>query len=191
MELLEACHSGFGGGHLGYRKTLAKVQLRAYWKGHTTDVKLFCRKCPACATYYRGPTPKTRTVGGLSRGGTYGDDGGYDLTGPHPQSSAGHKYILATIDYFSRWAEAFPLRNQEAETVTEVLVGQLFTRFGVPLQIISDQGANFESNLFQDLSRMLGCDKVRTTAYKPRTNGLIERWHRVLNSMLGKVVGEN
>ena len=58
------------------------------------------------------------------------------------------------------------------------------------MQIISDQGSNFESRLFQDLCSRMGVDKVRTTAYEPRTNGLIEKWHRVLNGMLGKVVRE-
>ena len=116
---------------------------------------------------------------------------GIDLTGPHPTSAGGHKYILTAIDYFSRWTEAFPIRNQEAATVAKVLVEQVFVRFGVPLQILSDQGPNFESGLFQEMCRLLGIDKVRTSPYQPRTNGMIERWHRTLNSMLGKVVGES
>ena len=188
--LMEACHRGFGGGHVGFRKTLTKVQGRAYWKGHTAEVERFCKQCEACATYHRGPTPRQGKLADF-RVGEPMERWGIDLTGPHPQSSAGHKYILTAIDYFSRWAEAFPLRNQEATTVAEVLVNQVFTRFGVPMQIISDQGPNFESKLFQDLCSMMGVDKVKTTAYEPRTNGLIERWHRVLNGMLGKVIGEN
>ena len=98
---------------------------------------------------------------------------------------------MTAIDYFTRWVEAFPIRNQEAETVAKVLVEQVFCRYGVPMQILSDQGANFESRLFQEMCRLLRIDKLRTTAYKPRTNGLIERWHRVLNTMLAKVVADN
>ena len=116
---------------------------------------------------------------------------GIDITGPHPTSSAGHKYILTAIDYFTRWVEAFPIRNQEAETVAKVLVEQVFCRYGVRMQILSDQGVNFESRLFQEMCRLLRIDKLRTTAYKPRANGLIERWHRVLNTMLAKVVADN
>ena len=111
---------------------------------------------------------------------------GIDLTGPHPQSSGGHKYILTAIDYFTRWAEAFPLHNQEATTVAKVLVNNVFARYGLPMQLISDQGPNFESNLFQEMCTWMGVDKLRTTPYKPSTNGLIERFHRTLNSMLEK-----
>ena len=55
---------------------------------------------------------------------------GIDITGPHPKSKNGFTYILTMIDYFSKWAEAFPIRNQEAHTVAKVLVDRVFSRFG-------------------------------------------------------------
>jgi hypothetical protein len=51
---------------------------------------------------------------------------GIDITGPHPKSSKGYIYILTIIDYFSKWADAFPIRNQEASTVAKTLVDSLF-----------------------------------------------------------------
>ena len=189
-QILEAVHAGFGGGHFGIRKTLARLQRKYYWVGWTGDVRDFCRKCGPCATYHRGPVPRHGNLAEL-RVGEPMERWGIDITGPHPTSSAGHRYILTAIDYFTRWVETFPIRNQEAETVAKVLVKQVFCRYGVPMQVLSDQGANFESRLFQEMCRLLKIDKLRTTAYQPRTNGLIERWHRVLNMMLGKVVSEN
>jgi transposase InsO family protein len=114
-----------------------------------------------------------------------------DLTGPHIPSSQGYRYLLTVIDHFSRWAEAYPVRNQEALTVAKVLMDQWIARFGCPLQILTDQGSCFEAALFQDLCRLLQIDKVRTSPYKPSTNGMIERFHRTLNSMIGKVIAEN
>jgi len=61
----------------------------------------------------------------------------------------------------------------------------------MPLQILTDRGANFESQLFNALLQRVGIDHARTTAYKPSTNGQVERFHRTLNSVLGKVVAEN
>ena len=190
QDVIRAAHAGFSGGHFGLKKTLAQVQRRAYWVGWTSDVRLFCLRCPECAKYHRGAAPKQGALTEF-RVGEPMERWGIDLTGPHPTSAGGHKYILTAIDYFSRWTEAFPVRNQEATTVAKILVEQVFVRFGVPLQILSDQGPNFESGLFQEMCRLLGIDKVRTSPYQPRTNGMIERWHRTLNSMLGKVVGEN
>jgi transposase InsO family protein len=114
-----------------------------------------------------------------------------DITGPHPKSSAGHVYILTVLDPFTKWAEAVPLRNHEATTVARALTDQVFNRIGIPMQILSDRGAEFEGHLMQELCRCLEIEKIRTTSYKPSTNGGVERFHRTLNSMLAKVVETN
>ncbi len=83
------------------------------------------------------------------------------------------------------------MRNQEASTIASLLVDRVFSYFGTPLQILTDRGRNFESNLFEELCRRLGIDHIRTTSYKPSTNDLVERFHRTLNAMIAKVVCEN
>ena len=165
QDVIRAAHAGFSGGHFGLKKTLAQVQRRAYWVGWTADVRLFCLRCPECARYHRGEAPKQGALAEF-RVGEPMERWGIDLTGPHPTSAGGHKYILTAIDYFTRWTEAFPIRNQEAATVAKVLVEQVFVRFGVPLQILTDQGPNFESGLFQEMCHLLGIDKVRTSPYQ-------------------------
>jgi transposase InsO family protein len=99
--------------------------------------------------------------------------------------------MLTAIDHFSKWAEAFPLRCHTAQVVAKVLVTQLFSRFGCPKQVLSDQGQEFDGHLMTELCKHLRIDKVRTTAYKASTNGAVERFHRTLNSMLGKVIAEH
>jgi hypothetical protein len=96
--------------------------------------------------------------------------------------------MLTVYDHFSKWAEALPLRNHTAPVVATALFTNVLVRFGMPRRILSDQGAEFESNLFQELCRMMNIDKVRTTPYKPSTNGQVERLHRTLNGMLARVV---
>jgi len=75
--------------------------------------------------------------------------------------------------------------------VARSLLVHVFSRFGMPLQLLSDRGPEFESELFSQLLKWLEIDKLRTTAYKPFTNGVAERFHRTLNSMLGKVISES
>ena len=67
----------------------------------------------------------------------------------------------------------------------------VFSRFGAPLQLLTDRGPEFESELFTQLMKWMEIDKLRTTAYQPSTNGAVERFHRTLNTMLGKVVKES
>src|SRR5207244_7486244 len=70
-------------------------------------------------------------------------------------------------------------------------VEQLFSRFGIPAQILSDKGGEFESTLFRELCTLLDIDKLRTSSYKPSTNANVERFHRTLNSMLVKTISTN
>jgi transposase InsO family protein len=115
---------------------------------------------------------------------------GIDLTGPWPKSD-NNVYIMTYIDQFTKWADAVPLPNKEAVTVATALVSKIFVHVGVPLQILSDQGKEFDNNLMMSLCNKLGIDKVRTSPYHAATNGCIERLHRSINSMLAKCVDEN
>jgi len=82
------------------------------------------------------------------------------------------------VDPFTKWAEAISLRNHTAPTVARAVMVNVFSRFGVPLQLLSDRGSEFESALFSELCQWMCIDKIRTTAYRPLTNGMVERCHR-------------
>ncbi|XP_053667926.1 uncharacterized protein LOC128718321 [Anopheles marshallii] len=71
-----------------------------------------------------------------------------------------------------------------ASTIAEALDSGWISRFGVPTYITSDQGRQFESTLFAELTRLLGSSHLRMTAYHPQSNGIIERWHRTLKSSI-------
>ena len=114
-----------------------------------------------------------------------------DILGPLPQSSSGNKYIMIVMDYFTKWAEAYAIPNQEAETVANKLVHEFFSRFGVVRQLHTDQGRNFESKLFQQMCVLLDIDKTRTTAFHPQSDGLVERFNRTLENMLSLYVADN
>ena len=113
-----------------------------------------------------------------------------DIMGPLPRSSKGNQYVLVVVDHFTKWTEAFPMPNQEASTVAKKLVSEFISKFGVPYEILTDQGSQFQSNLFTELARMLGIDKTRTTAYHPMANGLVERFNRTLEMMLSMYISE-
>ena len=100
-----------------------------------------------------------------------------DTVGPLPPSR-GSSYLLTCIDRFSRWPEAFPMPDITAETDGWV------ARFGVPETITTDRGRQFESHLWRLLTQLLGCKHLRTTAYHPIANSIIERFHRQLKSSL-------
>ena len=114
-----------------------------------------------------------------------------DITEKHQKSRNGNEYMLTVRDHFTKWAEAYPLRDHKAPTVAKVSVDQLFSRWGMPFQLLSDQIPEFGSELFLEMCRALGIDKIRTSPYRLACNGMLERYHGTLNSMIGKIVSEN
>jgi transposase InsO family protein len=189
-DLIKRTHTGMTGGHLGVRKTQAQVQARGYWHGWRSEVNRYCQRCEECCGYHRGLPPRQGRLQPLAAGAAM-ERIHIDLTGPHVKSCRGFVYILTCIDPFTKYAEAIPLRDKTAVSVAKALMEQIFPRYGLPLSICSDLGKEFENSTLYEICNRLGITKLRTTAYKASTNGAIERLHRTLNSMLGKVVGEN
>ena len=150
-----------------------------YWPGWSEDVCRFLRTCRPCMQYHRGPPPRLAQLKPMLVGEPF-ERVSINITGPHPRSVRGHVFLLKVMDHFTKWAEAIPLRNHTAATVARVLMLNVFSRFGVPLQLLSDRGSEFESVLFNELCQWMGIDKIRTTAYRPSTNGMVERYHSCL-----------
>ncbi|GFT14493.1 hypothetical protein TNCV_4004511 [Trichonephila clavipes] len=95
------------------------------------------------------------------------------------------------MDYFTKWPEAYPIPDQEATTVAEVLVQHWISRFGVPLQLHSDQGRNFDSAVCKRLCEILAIDKTRTTALHPQSDGMVERFNQTILNSLCLLVSSN
>ena len=91
-----------------------------------------------------------------------------------PISSQNNKYLLVVQDYFTKWVEVIPLPDPTAKRVTRELV-QVFTKYGLPIALHSDQGRNFESAMLQQTLDAFGIRKSRTTAYHPEGDGMVER----------------
>ncbi|KII63584.1 Retrovirus-related Pol polyprotein [Thelohanellus kitauei] len=107
-----------------------------------------------------------------------------DFTGPLPMTKRGNKYIMVCVDHYSKWIEAAAIPDISAETAARVLFTQVVSRFGVPKTILTDQGTAFESKLFTHLCQHLGIEKLRSTAYHPETNGLVERSNKSIKELL-------
>ncbi|KFD44891.1 hypothetical protein M513_14232 [Trichuris suis] len=100
-----------------------------------------------------------------------------------PMSQLGNRYLLVLQDWFPKWDEAVPTKNQMAATISSVLV-EIFSRMGIPDILHTDQGANFESNLLRSVLKAFGVQKTRTSAYHPQGDGLVERANQSTLQML-------
>ena len=120
----------------------------------------------------------------------------YLLVSISPPSEEGHRYILTLVDFVTCYPEAVPLKNIDSETVAEALV-DIFSRRGIPEEILSDLGTQFVSNCMKEVTRLLSIKQLTTTPYHPMCNGLTmktmlkrlcsdqpRQWHRYINPLL-------
>ncbi|KAL7841546.1 hypothetical protein SRHO_G00252370 [Serrasalmus rhombeus] len=187
-ELLKNLHNTKTGGHLRVNKLKEKVRIRFFWPGWAHDVTEWCMKCELCAVY-KSSGPEPRAPLHPIRATYPFERVGIDIVGPLPITPRENQYILVVADYFSKWCEAFALKNQEADTVARVVVEQFILRWGTPKSIHTDQGK--KSALFREICDLLEIQKTRTTPYHPQSDGLVERLNRTVTTMLSMFVQSN
>jgi hypothetical protein len=188
--VLKQVHDSVTGGHLGITKTLSKVTSRFFWHKMRKDVEVWCKTCDLCASR-KMPQKKPKASRKQYNVGAPLERVAVDIMGPFPRTQNGNKYIMIVGDYFSKWMQAFAIRQLDAVTVARKLVDQFVTIMGVPFPIHSDQGASFESDLFKEMCKILGIEKTRTTAMRPQSDGMVERANRTIQNMLSAFVAEH
>ena len=162
--------------HPGARPSIKLVSARFIWPSLKKDVREWCRTCHQCqaskvSRHVRAPVslmpPAERRFGSLH----------LDIVGPLPVSRD-FRYLLTVVDRFTRWPEAFPLRDISARSCCEAFSHGWLARFGIPDEIITDQGAQFTGSMWRELMSTLGIHHASTTSYHPQSNGMVERMHR-------------
>ena len=175
-EVLEEVHDARMGGHFGCRKTY-------YWYKMKDEVNNWVLACDVCAAD-KIPQKKPRApLGSLGVGAVLATLS-TDLVGPFPITPRNNRYILVGTDHFTKWVEVFAVPDQTAVTTGNVILNEVITMYGAPLSIHSDLGSNYESQIFQELCRLMEVRKTRTSVRNPKGNGQAEKFNKTLVRMI-------
>lgn len=168
--------------HPGIKSSIKLVQDRFVWPNLKSDIRNWAQCCIPCQSSKINRHTKS-AIGNFPIPDTRFSHINLDIIGPLPPNN-NFSYCVTMIDRFTRWPEAIPVADITAETVAKAVYFGWVSRFGSPSYITTDQGRQFESELFSNLTKFLGAKRNRTTAYHPCSNGKIERWHRSLKAAI-------
>ncbi|MCO5548629.1 hypothetical protein L7F22_002089 [Adiantum nelumboides] len=174
-KILMSCHDGVCGGHFAQEITSRKIlQAGFVWPSLHRDVQHWCKACKAC----QQAGDRKLSYGPRFPIFAYGpfEKWGIDAIGPLPRTSTGKQYILTATDYMTRWAEAASVARITAADVSKFVLDYIYSRFGTPLEILSDK-----STSIVDLAHLL-------RYYLIECNGLVEKINGVLCKSITKHV---
>ena len=183
-QCLQAAHTGFG--HQGRNKMILLLRPHFYWPCMAKDCVAFVRGCAQCLVVDKS-NPKTARMTERPIVTQPFSDMAIDIVGPFPTARGGYRFMLTCIDSASRWPEELPIRTTTSRVVITCLKS-IFTRWGFPEKLTSDNGSQFISQTFKRWLRDKGIAHSRSTPYHPQGNGVVERLHRALNAVIAKTI---
>jgi len=184
---LKASHLPPLASHPGVQRTFENARSLYYWSNMLKDVKTYVENCPVCQQSRGSPQKVVMAEAPLAEFPL--ERISMDLM--DFGQSVPMRYCLSILDQHSRFLQLVPLRRATASSVHHAFFDHWVSLFGPPRVIQTDNGVQFTSHLFQELTKMLYASNHYTVRYHPQANGLVERTNRVVKSALTSLVTRN
>ncbi|CAF1481864.1 unnamed protein product [Rotaria sordida] len=181
-KLIAWAHDHPMAGHAGRTKTIHRLLSRVYWVSMRKDVYKYVQECTSCQQFKYNTQPLSMPMQ-LHMVTEPWHTIGIDLMGPFPTTQRQKHFLLVIVDYFTRWVELFPLRTTTADVIANVVINEVFCRYGMPTFMLSDNGPQFIAELFAETCKLLGIRRKLTANYHPQTN-MTERVNRTLKQQI-------
>lgn len=182
-EIWQHGHAHPTAGHFGINATCLRIAERWYYPSMSADIQRRCRQCPNCLAKIQKVRAKACQPVHATENGFPGERIYIDLVGPLPLTNE-NRYILSVQCGFTKFAQAYPIRNKEAETTANCLVNHWISTHGCPGSVHSDQGSEFRNKVWKSLCDRLQIKQTQTSAPENQNSNLVERFHRTLNAIM-------
>ena len=190
---MKEAHQGIARGHFSEEITGKKLfQAGLWWPTILEDAHDFAKKCILCQREGK-PTQMDRMPHQPVFPLEPFQKWGMDFVGPiKPMAKqTGNRYILVAIDYCTKWVEAVALRYNKASSVAKFLYKNIMTRFGCPIELVSDQGGHFFNKVIRKLTNLHLIIHKKSTVHYPQANGQAESSNKILLRIIKKIVSKN
>ncbi|GJR04865.1 reverse transcriptase domain-containing protein [Tanacetum coccineum] len=178
--VLREIHEGSCSMHSGPRSVVAKaIRTGYYWPTMHMDARKLIRECNDCQVHRPVPRNPQQNLSPMTSPWPF-YKWGIDIVGPFPEGPGKVKFIIVAIDYFTKWIEAKPIATITGNQVKKFVWDNIVCRFGLPREIISDNGKQFRDNPFKDWCEKLCIRQCFASVKHPQTNDLVERANRSL-----------
>lgn len=183
QSVISSAHDQPSSAHCGTAKCLDQIRRRFYWPSMVIDVRDYVSKCEVCRTtkyptHSLKPPMGARVVSERPFQRLY-----LDFIGPFPRTKKGNVGIFIILDHFSKFTFLKAVKRFTSKVAIEILREEIFSCFGVPETIVSDNGTQFKSHDFSDFLSKYGIQHFCTGAYAPQSNAA-ERVNRSINAAL-------
>lgn len=190
QHVLYNYHDAAAAGHPGTKETLRAISQSYYWLGLSDDVQQYVKKCWICASLKRGPLQEKAPLKPHNPT-TPWEVVAIDIMGPYTKTTKNNRFVFVITDLFSRWVEAYATAKTESSDVIQILEEEVFTRFGYPKAILSDNGPQFTSIEWDGALRRWGALHWTTPVYHPQANPTERRIQEIKKCLRIHLANEN
>jgi len=182
FELMRAAHTSRFAGHKGVSITLHRLRSKYWWPSMSLDVENFIRNCELCQQCKDPPRmmASKEPLGSMPVPDQPNFRVHADLFTVGRVSNRGNRYILVITDSFSKLTELVAIPDKTSETVARAIFDNWICRYSCPKQLLTDRGREFCNDLANKLYKLLGIDRLKTSAYHPQCNSSAESFNREL-----------
>ena len=183
---LHLCHQDVG--HQGRDRTYSLLQERFWWPKMRTQMMMALQTCEKCKIYEKKEpkAPLCTITATEPMDLVHVDLVGMEVTVETKKKPVVQK-ILVVTDHFSRFIQAYKVKDKRAITIAKCLYDNYFRHYGFPRRLLSDQGTEFCNAVLNKMCIYLNIKKLRTSPYHPQMNGTVQRVHQTLERMIAKL----
>ncbi|GJY97725.1 reverse transcriptase domain-containing protein [Tanacetum coccineum] len=188
--VIREIHKGSCSMHAGPRSVVEKaMRLRYYWSTMHRDARDMMRACNDCQVHRTVPRNRQQPLTPITAPWPF-YKWGIDIAGPLLEGLGKVKFLIVSMDYFMKWIEAKAVAMITGNQVKKFVWDNIVCRYGLPREIISDNGKQFSDNPFKDWCDKLNITQRFASVKHPQSNGLVERANRSLGERIKVRLGE-